>query len=49
VDSYRLGCNAYVVKPLVFAEFMDEIRKLAAFWLTVNEPPFADAGVNGAF
>ncbi len=36
-DSYQLGSNAYVVKPLVFAEFQDTLRKLGAFWLTTNE------------
>jgi CheY-like chemotaxis protein len=36
-DSYNLGSNAYVVKPLVFAEFQDTVRKLGAFWLTTNE------------
>jgi CheY-like chemotaxis protein len=40
-DSYRLGSNAYVVKPLVFAEFQDTVRKLGAFWLTANEMPAA--------
>lgn len=37
-DSYEMGTNAYVVKPLVFAEFQDALRKLGAFWLTTNEP-----------
>jgi CheY-like chemotaxis protein len=36
-DSYRLGSNAYVVKPLVFAECQDTVRKLRAFWLAANE------------
>ncbi|MCE9638747.1 MAG: response regulator [Betaproteobacteria bacterium] len=35
--SYRLGTNAYVVKPLVFAEFQDTLRRLGAFWLSANE------------
>ncbi len=38
-DSYRLGSNAYVVKPLVFAEFSEAIRKFGEFWLKVNELP----------
>jgi CheY-like chemotaxis protein len=36
-DSYRFGSNAYVVKPLVFAEFQDTLKKLGAFWLAANE------------
>ena len=38
VSSYRLGCNAYVVKPMVFTEFVETVRKIGAFWLKVNEP-----------
>jgi CheY-like chemotaxis protein len=41
-DSYRGGSNAYVVKPLVFAEFHAAIRKLGEFWLTTNELPSSD-------
>lgn len=39
VDSYRLGVNAYVVKPLSFHEFIDAIKVLGAFWAVLNEPP----------
>jgi len=38
VSSYRLGSNAYVVKPMVFTEFVEAVRKIGAFWLKVNEP-----------
>lgn len=37
-SSYRLGSNAYVVKPMVFTEFVDAVRKIGAYWLKVNEP-----------
>ena len=39
VESYRLGVNAYVVKPVDFTEFMEAVRKLGVFWALVNEPP----------
>lgn len=39
VDSYRLGVNAYVVKPLSFHEFIDAIKVLGAFWAVLNEAP----------
>ena len=39
VESYRLGTNAYVVKPVESVEFLDAIRKLGVFWALVNEPP----------
>jgi CheY-like chemotaxis protein len=39
IESYRLGVNAYVVKPVKFVDFMDAIKELGAFWGIVNEPP----------
>ena len=39
IDFYEHGVNAYVVKPLEFAEFTAAIGQLIAFWATVNEPP----------
>jgi len=44
IESYRLGVNAYVVKPVNFYEFMDAVRELGAFWAIVNEPPPAAPG-----
>jgi CheY-like chemotaxis protein len=37
--SYGLGVNAYVVKPVVFGDFMDAVKILGQFWAFVNEPP----------
>lgn len=39
VESYKMGVNAYVVKPVDFHEFMDAVKKLGVFWAIVNEPP----------
>jgi CheY-like chemotaxis protein len=39
VESYRLGVNAYVVKPVDFQQFVDAVRRLGVFWAIVNEPP----------
>ncbi len=39
VKSYRLGANAYVVKPVQFDAFMAAIDELGSFWAIVNEPP----------
>ena len=39
VDSYRLGVNAYVVKPVDFHEFVNAIKELGIFWAIINEPP----------
>ncbi|MFZ3136283.1 MAG: response regulator [Thermodesulfovibrionales bacterium] len=38
-ECYRLGVNAYVVKPVDFHEFIDAIKKLGVFWILTNEPP----------
>ena len=39
VKSYRLGANAYVVKPVGFEQFADAIRQLGIFWAVLNQPP----------
>jgi CheY-like chemotaxis protein len=39
VESYRLGVNAYVVKPVNFSEFINAVKEVGAFWAIVNEPP----------
>ena len=39
VASYRLGVNAYVVKPVGFHEFVNAIKELGVFWAIINEPP----------
>jgi CheY-like chemotaxis protein len=39
VTSYRLGVNAYVVKPVEFHQFVNAIRELGAFWAVINAPP----------
>jgi CheY-like chemotaxis protein len=39
VASYRLGVNAYVVKPVDFHEFVNAIKELGVFWAVINQPP----------
>ena len=39
VQSYRLGVNAFVVKPVGFDQFFQAIRDLGMFWAVLNEPP----------
>lgn len=38
-QSYRLGVNAYVVKPVDFNQFLVAIKQLGAFWAVLNEIP----------
>ena len=39
VNSYNLGVNAYVVKPLNFPEFSEAVKQVGGFWAVLNEPP----------
>lgn len=39
VRSYRLGINAYVVKPVDFHSFIEAVKNLGTFWTLHNEPP----------
>jgi CheY-like chemotaxis protein len=39
VKSYKLGVNAYVVKPVDFHEFVNAVKELGVFWAIINEPP----------
>lgn len=39
IESYRLGTNAYVVKPVEFDAFIEAVKYLGAFWGLINEPP----------
>jgi two-component system response regulator len=39
IESYNLGVNAYIVKPVEFEKFMDAVSQLGIFWLMINQPP----------
>jgi CheY-like chemotaxis protein len=43
LESYQLGVNAYVVKPVNFEDFLGAVSKLGVFWALLNEPPPARA------
>jgi len=38
-ESYRLGANAYVVKPVKFQDFAPAVATVGKFWAVVNAPP----------
>lgn len=39
MQSYKLGVNAYVVKPVDFHEFVNAVKELGVFWAVINQPP----------
>ena len=39
IESYQLGANSYVRKPVDFAEFQNSVRQLALYWVLLNESP----------
>jgi CheY-like chemotaxis protein len=39
IETYKLGVNAYVVKPVDFQDFIDAVKTLGVFWAVINELP----------
>jgi len=39
LNSYQLGVNAYVVKPVDFQKFVESVKQIGFFWAIINEPP----------
>jgi two-component system response regulator len=39
VESYKLGVNSYIVKPVEFDKFVQSVSDLGLYWLLLNQPP----------
>lgn len=39
IESYQLGVNSYIVKPVNFERFTEAVRELGFYWLLLNQPP----------
>ena len=39
LESYKLGVNAYIVKPVDYEKFLSAISEIGLFWLSLNQPP----------
>ena len=39
VESYKLGVNSYIVKPVDFGQFSEAVRQVGLYWVLLNQPP----------
>jgi CheY-like chemotaxis protein len=39
INTYELGVNAYVVKPVDFKQFIEAVKQIGSFWAVLNEFP----------
>ncbi len=44
IESYELGANSYIVKPVDFDRFTEAVRNVGLYWLLLNRPPVPNAG-----
>lgn len=44
INSYSLGCNSYIRKPIDYDQFVTAVQQLGVYWLLLNEPPPARVG-----
>lgn len=42
IESYQLGVNSYIVKPVDFEQFSETVQQLGLYWLLLNQPPVGE-------
>jgi CheY-like chemotaxis protein len=47
LETYKLGVNAYVVKPIDYEQFVNTIKGLGLFWVILNESPPEKTKISG--
>jgi two-component system, response regulator len=40
INSYKLGCNSFIIKPVDFNQFVSAIQQLEMYWLVLNRNPY---------
>ncbi|HET7184999.1 MAG TPA: response regulator [Terriglobales bacterium] len=48
VESYRLGVNSYIQKPVDFAQFQEAVKQVGLYWLLLNEMPAVESAPRAA-
>ena len=46
IETYKLGVNSYVVKPVDFDQFVDAAREIGLYWLLLNNRPPVTVGLS---
>jgi two-component system response regulator len=47
VESYKLGVNSYIEKPVDFDKFLNSVQELGFYWVLLNKPPYYNCGNTG--